>query len=106
MVGALILVAGLTSGTPILAWTGAILMMAAFVPMGLIRIPALRRRWMADGETRYQSMRFLLFNGPFWGLPLVLVGIVMDQPIWIVIGGGMGLVSVLSAVHVALAPDP
>jgi len=104
-VGLLILVAGLISGVAILAWTGAILMAAAFVPLGLIRLPFLRRRWLANGETRFQSMRFLLFTGPFFGLPVVLVGIVTSQPIWIVFGGGIGLVSVFSAVHVALSAD-
>lgn len=106
VIGLLILAAGLTSGTPVLTSTGLILMLAAFAPLGLIRIPMLARRWMADGEVRYQSMRYLLFNGPFWGLPLVLVGIVLSQPLWIVVGGGIALVSILSAVHVALSPDP
>ena len=105
MVGLMILAAGLTSGAAMLAWTGVILMAAAFAPLGLIRIPALRRRWLADGETRFQSMRFLLFNGSFFGLPVILGGIFLDQPIWIVAGGGVALVSVLSAVHVALTSE-
>lgn len=105
MIGLMILVAGLTSGVTILTWTGVILMAAAFLPLGLIRLPILRRRWLADAETRFQSMRFLLFTGPFFGLPVVLVGIFLSQPIWIVVGGGIGLVSVFSAVHVALTAD-
>ena len=103
-VGVMILLAGLTSGVTILTWTGVILIAAAFAPLGLIRLPLLRRRWLADAETRYQSMRFLLFTGPFFGLPVVLVGIFTGNPIWIVVGGGMGLTSVFSAIHVALTP--
>ena len=105
MIGGMILVAGLTSGVTLLSWTGVILMAAAFVPLGLIRLPIVRRRWLADAESRFRSMRFLLFTGPFFGLPVVLMGILLKQPIWIVVGGGIGLVSVFSAIHVALATD-
>ena len=78
--------------------------MAAFAPLGLIRLPLLRRRWLASSESQFQAMRYLLFTGPFFGLPVVLVGIFLSQPIWIVVGGGLGLISVFSAVHVALTP--
>lgn len=105
LVGAAILMAGLTGGSNLLLWTGGIFCAAALLPFPLLKASGLESRWQTDGVRRFGAMKFLLFTGPFAGLPLVIVGVLFSLPVLVAAGGGVAILSVLSAVHVAMIKD-
>lgn len=102
LIGVAILLAGLTSGIGVLSWTGAIFAAAALLPLPALHLTGLGTRWRDQQSARFNAMKFLLFTGPFAGLPLVIGGVIFSLPLLLVAGGGVAIFSVLSAVHVAM----